>query len=134
MVLGRLLLAASGGGGEEGVHGASPRRGPTDLAPDDRINEPEPNPPRGCPRLTPPSPPPASAVPFTFEELVAFCGILLIFWIVGKCVERLGLPAVRLPPAHRSPPLYTENISARAPVILRSARADRSSNRRTPTN
>ena len=127
MVLGRLLLAASGGGGEEGVHGASPRRGPTDLAPDDRINEPEPNPPRGCPRLTPPSPPPASAVPFTFEELVAFCGILLIFWIVGKCVERFGLPAVRLPPP-------CAPISARAPVILRVARADRVSNRRTPTN
>jgi hypothetical protein len=36
-------------------------------------------------------------VPFTFEELVAFCGILLIFWVVGKCAERLGLPSVRIP-------------------------------------
>ena len=86
------------------------------------------------PETHPAVPAPRFRSPFTFEELVAFCGILLIFWIVGKCVERLGLPAVRLPPAHRSPPLYTENISARAPVILRSARADRSSNRRTPTN
>jgi Kef-type K+ transport system membrane component KefB len=37
---------------------------------------------------------PSSAVPFTFEELVAFCGILLIFWVVGKSVEKFGLPAL----------------------------------------
>ena len=32
--------------------------------------------------------------PFTFEELVSFCGILLIFWIVGKMAERIGLPSL----------------------------------------
>ena len=37
---------------------------------------------------------PSSAVPFTFEELVAFCGILLIFWVVGKSVEKFGLPSL----------------------------------------
>lgn len=45
--------------------------------------------------LTPPSPTPARAVPFTFEELVAFCGILLFFWVVGRLTEKIGLPAVR---------------------------------------
>ena len=33
-------------------------------------------------------------MPFTFEELVAFCGILLIFWVVGKSVEKFGLPSL----------------------------------------
>ena len=33
-------------------------------------------------------------MPFTFEDLVAFCGILLIFWVVGKSVEKFGLPSL----------------------------------------
>ena len=33
-------------------------------------------------------------MPFTFEELVAFCGILLIFWVVGKSVVKFGLPSL----------------------------------------
>jgi hypothetical protein len=26
---------------------------------------------------------------------VAFCGILLFFWVVGRLTEKIGLPAVR---------------------------------------
>ena len=49
-------------------------------------------------------PPPSlvAAPPFTFEELVSFCGILLLFWVVGKLAEKIGLPSVR---HHPLPPL-----------------------------
>ena len=92
MVLGRVLLA--GGGGGDGAHG-TPRH-PENSLPSSRDAR---RVSRGYdifvlilrPSLV-------AAPPFTFEELVSFCGVLLLFWIVGKLTEKIGLPSVRHPP------------------------------------